>query len=564
MSTNVVDNLSIKDILNKMSSRGENSYPIMNNPFIDPNYSSEHKNIETDIKNIHRVIKLTASENIYEELAEELRQNAGYGDYDACKVATERLDFLKFCDMKDENGFTAIKYAGDLGYHKIVKLLLDSGAKPDKVGLRDFININIDENDIYQSLETIEEGLDEDNELTKVFDKLPELKPTPTTVPLPTTRAEKKEMLNRLNEIESSLIGKKLNFGIADNIKTRPIHESEINYVEIDEVFEQATPFTPNLKSEAPKKKESGFGASFKKNLAKNFSKTKFSENRYNDKITPPEKTEMTPDEIQEIMKQRNIESFQGKSNEFLEEFSSKDVSKYMMSSEKIQPALKEFRGKMLPSIPVRKDIYDSVKNSLKNQKYILGTKVLNNLVDSIYGIIKFYIDIYHRMVNFDRVEVRPSPIHGNGIFAKRKIQKGDIITFYFPYFLNYDHEKNADIIIPILSRRTFEKDQSSFNNLFKSTIKIPDNFYLMGDDEFISDSRFLGHMANDPCDFKSGSVDSTKYESEILDKANASVVSYTNDRRYIYIGAMRDIEIDEEILVPYGGRYWELDSKST
>lgn len=585
---------SIKDILNAMSSKDGNIHPSMVNPFLDPNFSTKSVMGEEEVKGIHRGIKLAAKQTLYEELAEDLRQNSGYGDYDACKMAVDRDDFKEFCDLKDENGFTAIKYAGDLGYHKIVKLLLDAGAKSYQPGLKDFININVDQNDIgmLQSLNPIKEGEDEDNEIEDKIYKMSDLKPTPSILPLPTTKDEKEKMMRRLNNLETSLSNKNVNFSLFDKLeqsdKLRPDIESKNDdSFNIDSIKRftggdgftarqtspDAIPYTNKTavssEKSSNKKKETSFGAAFKKNLAKNFSKTGFSDDRHVDKFVPPGRTEVTPEQIQDMMINMNLERFQGKSNEFLEEFSGRDVSKYMMNSEKIQPMLKLNRATMLPASPIRSDLLESITSSLKNQNHVLNKSAIDSITDSVFETIKFYIDMYHRMMDLGRVEVRSSPIHGNGVFATRKIKRGDVVTFYFPYFLNYnyadpndkDREKTADIVVPVLSRRKIKGDKD-FNDLFKSTIKIPDNFFLMGDNEFISDSRFLGHMINDPCDFSKGHVDEEKYERELLNKANASVVSYTNDRRYIYVGAMRDIEIGEEILVPYGGRFWEIEPK--
>lgn len=624
--SNIVDtnvsNFSMKNILETMATTDEKLHPVMQNPFNTPGFSNIINSDENEIMNIHKNIKLAANSTNYEKLAEELRQNAGYGDYEAVEIATKDENFLHYCDLKDENGFTAIKWAGDMGYHRIVKLLLNCGAKPYRDDLKDFININFNESDIqrFNEMDTIDEGDDEDNEIGMsnfgFNGNGADLKPNPHVRPLPSNKKEKKEMLKRMSDLEKSSINKNVGFGILDGLKQSindddyngadmtddiieageeiPEGRSEVNnHVLMDDKFANAIPYNQSgniptttkdtnssmkkgfllNKSKKPnddKKtdKKAGFGAAFAKNLAKNFSKTDFSENRH-EKFVLPNRKEVTPEEIQDMIINRGLETFRGKSNEFLEEFSSKDVTKYLMNAEKIQPMLRLHRTTMCSESPVRADLYQSIKNNLEAQKKGVGKAVLNRITDSIYEMIKFYLEMYHRLIDIGRVEVRDSPIHGKGVFATRKIKRGDVITFYFPYFLNYNYadihdtkrEETADIVIPVISRRRFEGNSAEkYDELFKSTIKIPDNFYLMGDDEYISDSRFLGHMVNDPCNFKNGPVDHLKYDSEILKNANATVVSYTGDRRYIYVGAMRDIEINEEILVPYGGRYWGIN----
>lgn len=597
--SNTVDNNvstnSMKDILNRMSLGKECDYPVMANPFNEPGFLEKSKINEEEMMNIHKDIKSSARLSLYESLGDQLRQDSGYGDYESVLDATKRSDFLEFCNLKDDNGFAAIKWAGDMGYHKIVKLLLDSGAEPDKAGLKDFINIKFDENDLesFKEMDTIRECDENEDSYNDSFGNFHpdlnikdlDLRTGQTEQSLPRTKKEKKEMIKRVVDFEESFREKQNKFPFSSKFSEKeyngadmsddivedgeelPDGRTDINTpIVTDKMFENAIPYNPPQKP-VKKTESGGFGKAFAKNLAKNFSKTGFSNDRY-DKFVPPGRKEFTADEIQQMMNSKGVETFQGKSNEFLEEFSSKDVTKYLMTPAKIQPMLRIHRLNMCAASPVRDDLYNSVKNSFKHQKKVLKTSIINKITDSIYEMIKFYLDMYHRLMDFGRVEVRNSPIHGKGIFATRKIKRGDVVTFYFPYFLNYSYSENEkepdiDICVPIISRRRFDKegDDKKYNELFASTIKIPGNFYLMGDDEYISDSRLLGHMVNDPCDFSKGKPDHIKYEKELLQKANASVVSYKDDRRYVYIGAMRDIEIGEEILVPYGGRYWEIES---
>lgn len=210
-----------------------------------------------------------------------------------------------------------------------------------------------------------------------------------------------------------------------------------------------------------------------------------------------------------------------------------------------------------------------TIKSTLKAQIGYLSRKKLDGIVDSVFMKLLFYRNMFRRLTPIDNVVVRESPVHGQGIFATKKIKNGDIITFYFPYFLEHVHVDKADIerdgegiiLTPVISRRNFSlENDGELSAMRRGAIKIEKDFYLVGDDQYVADHRFLGHLANDPCDFSKGPVDALKYESEIINKANASIVSYSEDRKYVYLAAIRTIEIDEEIFVPYGTRYWEID----
>lgn len=577
----------MKDILKMMNDNDVNDQPYQPNPLLNPDIKKDKYVNEAELINIHKHVKVSASKGFYDGLAEDLRRNAGYGDYEAVKKATERLDFLMFCDIKDEDGFAAIKWATDLGHRNIVRLLLDSGATSDTAGLDAFINIKYSENDI-RALKTINEGDDEDREIGfgDGVQKPPVYAANPTSKvqTLPTTKNEKKEMDHRLSEMETHIRDKTMVFGMMDNIDPSSLQSSSqsseehvmqdkpaIRFSQMGNPDEHDKPTSKkNVTEKQVKKKEkTGFAAMFAKNLAKNFNKTGFSDDRTT-KLVPPTKEEITPEEIEKLMAKRGLETFAGVSNQFLEEFSMQDVSRYLMHPDKINVDLVDHRSKMCVYSPNKNDIYNSITESFKSQGRVTDAATIKEITETTVEVIKFYTNMYHRLIDFNRVEVRDSSLHGKGVFATRNIKRGDVVTFYFPYFLNYNHaddkdvnrEDTSDIVIPILSRRKFngESESNQYNELFRSTIKIPNNFYLMGDNEFISDSRFLGHMVNDPCDFSLGKPNSVEYERQLLLKANASVVSYTKDRRFIYVGAMRDIDIGEEIFVPYGPRYWDIE----
>jgi hypothetical protein len=344
--------------------------------------------------------------------------------------------------------------------------------------------------------------------------------------------------------------------------------QNEIIYNSGDKI---AIPFSQIGRICETKKKETN--GSFSKNFAsamkKNFINNGFSEDRPITKISVPEGTQVTPEQIEEMMSKMNFDSYAIRNNEFLEKYSARDVSKLLIVDGNIDINLVEHRNRMLPPPPHKEDLKLTVRSTLKAQIGYISNKKINDLVDSLFDKLIFYRNMFRRLAPINNVDVRKSPIHGQGIFATKQIKKGEIITFYFPYFLEHVYKDSNDtskenegiILVPIISRRDFNlENNGELLAMRRGAIKIDKDFYLVGDDQYIADHRFLGHLVNDPCDFSKGKIDSIMYEQEIIQKANSSVISYDKDRRFIYLSATKTIEIDEEVLVPYGCRYWEID----
>lgn len=309
-----------------------------------------------------------------------------------------------------------------------------------------------------------------------------------------------------------------------------------------------------------PKQKVDSFASALK---AK-FSKSNFSSGRSNDKpLKVAPRTEVTPEQLEEMMLKMDQNSYSIRNIEFVDKYASRDVTKLLCQESSIDPQLLAMRRIILPSDPEKDHLRITIKNTLSAQIGFVKSKRLTSIVDEVYNVLIFYRDIYLRLLPINNVEIKESQIHGSGIFATRNIKVGEIITFYFPYFLEHvinENDKEGIILVPIISRKVFNKENDGkLTEMRRGSIRIIQDFYLVGDDSCSIDSRFLGHFANDPCDFSVGNIDYVMYEQEISQKANASVVSYVNDRRFIYIAATRNIKEGEEILVPYGHKYWEI-----
>ncbi len=141
-----------------------------------------------------------------------------------------------------------------------------------------------------------------------------------------------------------------------------------------------------------------------------------------------------------------------------------------------------------------------------------------------------------------DRCYVGQSSIHGHGVFAKEKILKGEIITFYPAHALFYPENKTI-----LLSCQLEEDMKVDEEDISQYCLKL-ETKTIIGNRKIYDDSKFLGHKIND------GSF-------------NISRRSLYDDRRencffqeYEYVCcvlACKNIEKDEELFASYGLGYW-------
>jgi len=165
---------------------------------------------------------------------------------------------------------------------------------------------------------------------------------------------------------------------------------------------------------------------------------------------------------------------------------------------------------------------------------------------------------------DLDKVIIKPSKIHGNGLFAKQYIKKGEIITIYpcdiLVYFPEGDRSKLNPVIAYMFSDEL--KDNQEVKNTFNENKKyykdyqlvVNESYSIMGIPEIYNNPAYLGHFCNDGA--RGHTVEDKKiYETISVMKSNAYYKNICDCM--ITIVALRDIKIDEEILVTYGHGYW-------
>lgn len=172
--------------------------------------------------------------------------------------------------------------------------------------------------------------------------------------------------------------------------------------------------------------------------------------------------------------------------------------------------------------------------------------------------------------LKLDKVEVKKSMIAGNGLFAKKKIMKDELITFYPGDIIEYTSKGNRRVngceVIAFSSKR-FKKQ---FGDVTLNDNKYRDNDYsfivnkyysIIGCPDFKEDANYLGHFINDriKCE-SSAQPDIVNYMYLSTSKSNC--MFYCLKHLHVAIIATKNIEIGEELLTTYGPGYWETHNK--
>lgn len=180
-------------------------------------------------------------------------------------------------------------------------------------------------------------------------------------------------------------------------------------------------------------------------------------------------------------------------------------------------------------------------------------------------------LDLLSRKLSLplNNVELKPSKIHGKGVFTIKKILKGQIITMYpadIVSFLTegrldgdenklqnkitmYSYEmidlknKNPDISISL-------KDYDDYKYSIDFT-----NYDIYGNPEFDRNPAYLGHFINDSARCHKNPKSIPIYYNVTSAKRNCEFENICGLQ--IAIIAIRDIEIGEELFLSYGIGYW-------
>lgn len=168
------------------------------------------------------------------------------------------------------------------------------------------------------------------------------------------------------------------------------------------------------------------------------------------------------------------------------------------------------------------------------------------------------------RVQDFDqritRCDVRPSPLHGDGVFATRDIAPGELVTFFPADALlvwEGGDRKNNDCMM-LFGAHIPQEERDAKTILDERVggyeLYISGQFSAVGDPSRRDDPAYLGHLANDGSTCLSGEhVDDYRRASAAA--ANAAPVWV--EGCHLALQASRPIAEGEEVLYSYGEGWW-------
>ena len=147
------------------------------------------------------------------------------------------------------------------------------------------------------------------------------------------------------------------------------------------------------------------------------------------------------------------------------------------------------------------------------------------------------------------KCEIRPSAIHGQGVFATCLIGKGEVITVYPSDGFLWWPSMQTPTCWGVAGDDVYKFDVSGWpeeNGVVA----------IFGDPKKVDDPFYLGHMINDRwvC---TGSTAKEINLYEALTVRSSNAWFWGSDNHYVYVIAQREIMQDEEIFVHYGAMYW-------
>lgn len=157
--------------------------------------------------------------------------------------------------------------------------------------------------------------------------------------------------------------------------------------------------------------------------------------------------------------------------------------------------------------------------------------------------------------------EVRPSRVHGRGVFATRAIAPGDFITFYpgdvAGYAPNGDRAVADHVSVRVPSDRMCKKYGADSGQMFDNdyALDYDEHYSIVGHPDFCDDPNYLGHMINDGAKPTADPASYRVYRTITQAKSNSGFERLHGIA--VAVVATHNIEPGEEILTSYGLPYW-------
>lgn len=197
---------------------------------------------------------------------------------------------------------------------------------------------------------------------------------------------------------------------------------------------------------------------------------------------------------------------------------------------------------------------------------YIEESRLLASSIIFPFGTDKDFNENKKMGVILDNVVIKESNIHGKGVFAKKDIKKGEIITLYpgdVAIYLPEGNNGDKTLSYNFFSDRMASKAEEGKNylDLSKYSYSIDTKHIISGCPDFVDNPSYLGHMINDRfvCDYDK--ITPEIYLELSMKKTNSMFVPIA-DNIQVAIVARRDIKAGEEIFISYGVQYWNVMRK--
>lgn len=155
---------------------------------------------------------------------------------------------------------------------------------------------------------------------------------------------------------------------------------------------------------------------------------------------------------------------------------------------------------------------------------------------------------------------VRPSPLHGDGLFAARDVAEGELLSFFPADALlvweGGDRKRNDCMMSFGAHVPQEERDAARIldERVRDYELYISPVFSAVGDPARREDPAYLGHLANDGATCASPER-VEEYRSEAAASANA--VPVWVEGCHLALQASRPISAGEEVLYAYGEAWW-------
>jgi hypothetical protein len=193
------------------------------------------------------------------------------------------------------------------------------------------------------------------------------------------------------------------------------------------------------------------------------------------------------------------------------------------------------------------------------------------NLLNTVVQEIKIDLENINSVQNDSSyIEIKPSCLHGNGLFAARDIPKNTIITYYpmdafsFPTSDTIFFTKNSSENLK--SNILQAEIDYSINTEYKYKDQIFD-ITLYGDSLKYDDLKFVGHMINDSCGNLFANLENKDKNNEIkiknaifkycIDSINKNNAYFDAQDNKLCVKSLRSIKCGEELLVGYEWYHW-------